>query len=488
MTKASALESNLMENSCSSATTAAGLGEAALKILIDRGLDPETLARHGVRDSKVRGRGRVAIEIPVFRDGVEVNAKYRTICGEKEFSQTKGAPKIMFNHDCMREWAESKSPLLICEGELDALSAIQCGYLAVSVCNGAPSQTSTEGGNKYDYLETVPSGGTIIICSDSDAPGQNLLHDLALRLGRQRCKWVKYPKGCKDLNDALRIYGERGVRATIDNAQWMEIDGLYHMGELPPLEEPEYKQGLLPIKICKGDFWVITGIPGMGKTHFTNFVAYEVAKSGWHVTFASFEQKPQTRHKHNLRSLALERSAHGAMPDELAHVDRWIDDHFTFIVPNRKSERDLVWLMERMQAAVLRKSTDMFIIDPWNELEADLDKSTTQSDYIKHAIMELKHFAEDYRVVVMVVAHPTKQRGKDGAPPPVPTLYDIEDSRHWYGKADVGLVVHLQDTGDTLVRVAKAKDHEWHGSPGDYVFSYDRGSKHYSKNPYYSCA
>lgn len=415
-----------------------------------------------------------------MKDGVEVNAKYRTICGEKEFSQRAGAEKCFFNVDVLKEWEGGQSPLLICEGELDALSAIQCGYMAVSVPDGAPAQTCSEESRKYEYLKDFPTNGHVILCTDSDGPGQNLFHDLALRIGRQRCKWVKYPKGCKDLNDALRLFGERGVHETIAKAQWIEIDGLYHMSELPPLEEPEYRDVLLPIKVCKGDFWTVTGIPGMGKTHFTNFIAYEVMKQGWHVTFASFEQKPQTRHRHNLRSLILGRSAHGAFADEIEHVDKIINEKFTFIVPSRKSERDLAWLMERMHAAVIRKGTDMFIIDPWNEIQVDLGNST-MSDYVKTAIIELKHFAEDYRVNVMVVAHPTKQLGKDGAPPPIPHLYNVEDSRHWYGKSDVGVIIHLQPNGQTLARVAKAKDHEWHGTPGDFIYDYDRASKHYSK-------
>jgi len=38
---------------------------------------------------------------------------------------------------------------------------------------------------------------------DGDPPGAALLADLALRLGKSRCRWLRYPAGCKDLNDVL---------------------------------------------------------------------------------------------------------------------------------------------------------------------------------------------------------------------------------------------------------------------------------------------
>ena len=60
----------------------------------------------------------------------------------------------------------------------------------------------------------------IILAVDSDGPGVNLMNDLAMRLGKVRCKWVRYPQGCKDLNDALMKYGERGVVNFDFDAYW----------------------------------------------------------------------------------------------------------------------------------------------------------------------------------------------------------------------------------------------------------------------------
>ena len=49
----------------------------------------------------------------------------------------------------------------------------------------------------------------------------------------------------------------------------------------------------------------------------------------------------------------------------------------------------------------------------------------------------MKKFAKSWQVHLIVVAHPSKiNRNKDGSLP-VPTLYDISDSAHWYNKPDL---------------------------------------------------
>jgi len=454
----------------------------AWEALESRGISRELAVNLGLRVSKDGRRGRV--EIPYYLNGEEINCKTRGVV-EKYFYQESGKQKIFYNQDVIADWQKSGGPLLICEGEFDCISALQAGYLAVSVPDGAPATKLGDGTRKYEYLEGFPTEGEVIICADADGAGENLLHDLALRLGRKRCKWIKYPKGCKDLNDALRLFGTKGVDAAVKTARWVEIDGLALMSELPPLSMPEGRPaGVVPLNIRKGDFWIVTGIPSMGKTQVTNFLAHTTATQGWHVTFASFEQRPQTQHRYNLRSLYLDMPAAAASEEHLEAADKWIDDHYSFVTTprDRNESHDLFWLLDKMASAVHRYGTDMFVIDPWNEVQHQFNtKEMTGTEYIRFAIMELKHFAEDYRVSVIVVAHPTKQQKQDGKIT-VPTLYDVEDSRHWYNKADVGVIVHLQDDGNTLMRVAKSRYHEDIGKPGDYILSYDTRTKKFT-NP-----
>jgi len=463
------------------ATIADGAGqpltERQAKILEERGLNLEVLARLGWRS----GRDGF-IEIPYWRDGVEVNCKTRSIEGEKRFHQVEGGQKCFYNVDALKEVGGGE--LVITEGEMDCVAALQCGYLAVSVPDGAPKVAIGDRNSvKYDYLNDIPASVTrIILAVDSDSAGVNLMNDIALRLGKHRCLWVKYPVGCKDLNDALMKYGEAGVRQTINRAKYVRVSGLYKLSELPPLPQfTAYDVGIPALekhlKLRQADFSVVTGIPSHGKSTLANNIAYNMAKThGWHVCFASFEQPPQTEHRDALTTLHGKKPYYSQSAAERAAADKWIDENMSFIAPDddEHGDFDLVWLMDAMAAAVTRYGAKLIVIDPWNELDHAYDqREVSLTQYVGSAIKSLKRFAKKFMVHVMVIAHPAKMKKDKDGEYPIPTAYDISDSAHWYNKAEQVIVVHRQQTGNTLVRVAKSRYHNKLGKPGDVelVFS-----------------
>ena len=72
----------------------------------------------------------------------------------------------------------------------------------------------------------------------------------------------------------------------------------------------------------------------------------------------------------------------------------------------------------------------------------------------------------------MVVAHPTKLSEKADGTLPIPNMYNIEDSRHWYNKCDVGMVVH-RISDHTIVRVLKSRYHDILGTTGQVKFLFN---------------
>lgn len=472
-----------------SATTAAGkagsailrpLGQSHIEALEARGLDVELLVRLGVGAS-----GRLpgdCIGIPYLDNGVRVATKYRTLGEVKAFTQDAGGRQILWNIDCLRDPTLADRPLIITEGEFDAVAALQAGFpRSVSVPGGAPSTPAEDGKPRtYAYLEEAADllrdCQEIILAVDGDGPGANLLHDLSLRLGRHRCKWVKYPQGCKDLNDALRLYGERGVVETISRAQWCRVDGVYRLSELPPIDPPPAMDiGIVGLwehyRVRRGDFCVVTGLPGHGKSSFVNEVCCRMARQHrWNTVFASFEQNPQVDHRRALRSFFGQKLERAMTDQERAAADAWIDRHFAFVVPHEDDDVTLTWTLERMAAAVIRYEASIVVIDPWNEMDHTRGADMSLTEYVGFAIKQFKKFARKYRVHLIVVAHPAKmQRGRDGKYP-VPGLYDISDSAHWSNKADIGIVVHREDlvaSKETAIRVVKSRYHQSIGRPGE---------------------
>lgn len=452
------------------------LSNAAVNWLAARELEVELADRMGWES--VTRNGDEWLKIPYVAGGAVVNHKYRCLA-DKAHSQDKDAVKCFWNEDAV---SDPNGPLVITEGEFDALAALQADFVrTLSVPDGAPAEAMGEGydGAKYDYVERLvgrlKNKEKIILAVDNDGPGQNLLNDLADRLGRAKCWWVKYPKGCKDLNDVLMAFGIDMVRQVIDDARPMKIEGLYKLSELPPPRPVRcWDLGIEgldeALRIRSGDFIVATGIPKHGKTvAVQNIICSLAERHGLRTALATFENKPQTDYKHALARWFNSRPW-GEQPDEMrARAEEWIEKHFVFILPSLDDDPTIDWVLERAAAAILRHEADVVVIDPWNEMDHTKERGVSLTEYTGEAIKSFKRFAAKYDVPVIVVAHPTKlPRNKDGTFN-VPSMYDISDSSHWYNKCDLGLVIHRTGT-NWLWRIAAAKyqeDDTWNGRPGD---------------------
>ena len=121
---------------------------------------------------------------------------------------------------------------------------------------------------------------------------------------------------------------------------------------------------------------------------------------------------------------------------QLEEADRWIDEHFVFIVPSDDDFTNLAWVLDKAAAAVIRYGARMVVIDPWNELDHDRPHDMSLTEYTGRAIKEFKRLAKALDVHVMVVAHPTKLPAGEK-----PGLYSISDSAHWANKPDAGIVI-----------------------------------------------
>ena len=460
--------------------------------LAERGLTDRTL-----NALSVRPLGGVSInpvdqwvELPYIKDGVEVNSKTRMLNGGKEMRFTRrkadGGLICLYNHDCLLDETLINQPLIITEGEIDALSAVEAGYKrAVSVPNGAPAKKSDKPSDtRYSYiidiLPLIQDCREIILCTDDDDPGRNLAHDLSKILGRSRCRVVKYPKDCKDLNDALAKYGHRGVEETINRAKWVEVDAVYKMSELEEAPEFDYKPLGWSLdenfKLARGQLSVCTGVPSHGKTTLINEVCCRVAqKHKWRVAFASFEQHPRRMHRRNIISWVNSKPFQQQSQGEIEIGDKFIDDNFVFIFPDFNDDVSLEWMLEKMSACVVRHGVDMIVIDPWNEMDHYRGRDESLTEYTGRAIKTLKMFADRRNVHVMVVAHPAKMRRDGSGNYPVPELYDISDSAHWNNKPDLGLVVYRNfEQQLTEVHAKKVRDEPYMGKPGRKEMIFDQ--------------
>lgn len=485
-TGALASPSNQAARQCGTATTADGLAlsEYHRKLLEARGLSVELAQGLGWRTSGEPSSDAPWLEIPYTDNGREVNCKYRKFGKFKAFRQVSGGQKQLYNKDIIPTLGNQ--PLVICEGEMDCLAALQCGFKAVSVPDGAPSTTVDDPmAEKYTYLSAIPQDCTVIIAADNDNAGHNLLHDLQIRLGAHRCKWVKYPDDCKDLNEVIQKHGEARLVELLNSAPFVRVSGIYRMSELPPLpEHPALENGIEGIsdkfRLRRGDLSVVTGYANSGKsTLIAELMANMANQHGWKTAIASFETSPTSDHRGILRSIYHGRPSNLLDGQANKKADEWIDNNFLFIVPDdllcmdSQEDTDLAWALSRAAAAVKQYGADMIIIDPWNEIDHVMPHGMSLTQYTGFAIKQFKRFARKYQVHVMIVAHPAKPtRNKDGSIPE-PSLYSVSDSAHWANKPDLGLIVIRGDDKETRLVVAKSRYYNILGHRGEYTLEFD---------------
>ena len=200
--------------------------------------------------------------------------KYRSLA-EKKFWMDQGGVTCFWNEDVIRDPSLQHMPLVITEGEPDGIVVVQSGHAkAVSVPNGVDSNLEF----LEDDLKCLPNEAEIILAVDRDAAGAKLGKRLLKMLGPARCSYVVYPKGCKDFNDVALKHGNDVVLKIVENRKPYPIQGLTILADYPDVSHIEtFSTGWNNLdqhfKPWRGEFVVVTGVPGSGKSLFVNHLA-----------------------------------------------------------------------------------------------------------------------------------------------------------------------------------------------------------------------
>jgi len=436
------------------------------------------------------------IVFPYFRGAELINRKYRTL--DKQFRMDTGAERILYGLDDIGE------TVVIVEGEVDKLSVEVAGITScLSVPDGAPAEGTKDYSSKFAFLNSAEQQlkgvKKIILAVDKDGPGKLLEEELARRLGRERCWRVEWPDGCKDANDVLRKHGAEDLRWFLDNAKPFPIQGvftalgeeakvlaLYHNG----LERGERTgwpclDGHYTVR--SGEFTVVTGIPGSGKSNFIDALAVNLARlHGWSFGMFSPENQPMEDHIARIveKYVGLPFSE-GPTPRmserDLRNGLAWVNEHFFWVLPDNENCWEIDWILARARELVYRHGIRALVIDPWNELEPQRTAKETETEYISRVLRTVRQFGRRHDVHIFIVVHPTKlYRDKDGKYP-IPTLYDCQGSAHWYNKADNGLCIWrdlLSDRREVDIHVQKVRFHQI-GRRGKVTLLYDAPTASY---------
>jgi twinkle protein len=388
------------------------LGPIGIEAFERRNISAETVVRYGIYTVSRQTDGSVIpnsdgniVVFPFLEGGVVVNEKYRG--PGKQFWQRPNGRRTFWNADALDDPAleAGHQALVITEGEIDALTAIEAGFpLSVSVPDGAPPvpegekphdlapiDPESEHSGKFEFLwnnrDRLKRIKRFIIATDRDRPGRRLEAELVRRLSASRCQFVKFPDGCKDLNEIAMLHGNDAVAAALNNAKPYPVRGLYRLSDYPDREAlPTFSTGWWTIdrhlRLFVGEFMIVTGIPGHGKsTWVLNLLSNLAALHDWRTAVFSPEMPTVPHLRDKLRRIR---------GGSTLEADTFIDEYFRFIDTDPTGREDLDfdldWIIDKATDAVLRDGIRVLVIDPWNEVEHARRRDESVTDYSPQAI------------------------------------------------------------------------------------------------------
>jgi twinkle protein len=262
--------------------------------------------------------------------------------------------------------------------------------------------------------------------------------------------------------------------------------GLYRSGGLPRGESTGWAGLDEYYTVGQGQITVVTGIPGSGKSEFTDALAVNLAERGdWFFAMYSPENFPVEGHlakivEKRARLPFNEGPTQRMSEAQYTAAAQWALEHFVWLETDLATPDHLLELSTRYNA---RRKLGV-ILDPWNTLDHERD-GMSETDYISKVLTGVTHFVRSTNAHVWLVVHPKKiERNKDGSRP-VPTPYDLAGSAHWYNKADNIITVHRdQAEGSQIVQIHTQKVRFKHmGHVGLMELRYDKVTGRYFEGP-----
>ena len=231
----------------------------------------------------------------------------------------------------------------------------------------------------------------------------------------------------------------------------------------------------------------ITGIPGHGKTEFTDALIVDLARMyGESSLVIGFEQSPEehviklTRKMigsnvtcpswWNKKNEPIFRKNYDFITNKIQHIDvRETGGNIENILTKAAE-----WIQAQRKAG---KDPKYVVIDPFNMLS--VKGKFSGHEKAEELLRQITHFSHQMNVMVPLIAHPFKMRKDEKTGEyEVPDFYSVKGSSAFFEMSYHGLTVY-RTNGMVLVRVLKVKQNNLGDAGSDVWFMYDKQSGRY---------
>ena len=223
------------------------------------------------------------------------------------------------------------------------------------------------------------------------------------------------------------------------------------------------------VTLKEGGLVVITGIPSSGKSELLDQIMLNtIAIHDWHWSVFSPENWPLESHFSKLAEKwsgcpwCNQGCTSGITASEVKDAMLVLSESITFLDTPDDTGMTVEKLIEACKMSDEKSTTNALLLDPWNELDAAMPSGMSETMYINAVLSRLRNYGRKHKILIVIVAHPTKLRKNDDTGQyPVPTPYDINGSAAWRNKGDVCISVwrdYSLNDGVVQVHVQKVRN------------------------------
>jgi twinkle protein len=268
---------------------------------------------------------------------------------------------------------------------------------------------------------------------------------------------------------------------------------LWESGGLPRGDLPGWPSVNHLYSVALGQWTLITGWPGSGKSEWLDAVMVNLAKTDrWRFVIFSPENWPLALHHSKIIEKYCGKPFNPGPTErvdleDLEIAEKWISGKFFFAKPNKP---DIFSILEESNKFASKAGEGYHklgvVLDPWNHLEHHRPHGMSETEYVSQTLSEIIRWVRERDCHLWLVAHPSKlQRTKEGSLP-IPTPHDISGSVHFWNKADncIAIARDQKDYTKQEVDVHVQKIRFKHiGRVGLTQLLYDRVTGRYSEPP-----
>lgn len=408
-----------------------------------RGISAKTFRLYDYVAGKYKGYDA---QIANYRDNNGLTTAQHIRYGDKKFGWVGRDKNIKIQ--LFGQHLGSQGTLIICEGEIDAMSIQQIlnknraaqKFVSASIPDGAQSATRS----CKDNLSWIMGFNRVVIFLDNDAPGRKAATELAELIGHTSC--IASGFAFKDANEALVAGDEAAVLAAINNASRHRPASIIHAPDLlDAVLNPKDRTGLpfpwegwnkLTNGMRPGQLFMLSGGTGIGKSLFTRSIALHLAKIGIKVANLQYEEDCVTSLERMLsEELGFNPAFHLDTLDQRKRRDpdliKEAMDKFAhnIFLADKFGSEEFDDFVAAVKHYVLAEGCRVVVLDHFSLLADGIALTTDQRRAIDRCIKNLKELCIEFKFTMIVVCHLSKTaNGKSAECGGEPEINDLRGS------------------------------------------------------------